>query len=171
MPRQWFVATTHQAQEKRAKSELENQKFETYLPMCVAEWAKAPKVKPFLPSYIFIGLDPVCERWRAVYSTLGVKSVISSGERPQPVADWIIDSIKQREVYGLVRLPPPVSCRFKKGDVVKLKGNPVDAIFNEVKGSRRAEIFISLLGRSNRLIVPLSKIVTLPSMARVVAVA
>ncbi len=165
MPRQWFVGVTHQAKEVLAKRELQNQGFETYLPMCLIEWARKPKIKPFLPSYIFIGLNPDCDRWRSVFSTYGMRTVLCSGDKPQAAPDWIVNQIKEREVDGLVRLPPKAQCKFKSGDVVKLRGSPVDAIFDEVVDHRRAAVFLSLLGRANRLIVPLTKIVSSPVAA------
>jgi transcription antitermination factor NusG len=160
MARQWFVGVTKQGRETLAKRELENQKFNTYLPMCISEWTRKPKVKPFLPSYIFIALDPICDRWRAVFSTFGMRTVLCSGDHPQPAPQWIIDGIKEREIDGLVRLPPKVACKFKKGDRITIKGNPVEALFEEVLDHRRAIVFLSLLGRPNRLIVPLSKLAT-----------
>ncbi len=170
MSRQWFVGVTKQGQETLARRELGNQGFETYLPLYVSEWAKKPKIKPFLPSYIFIALDPVCDRWRAVFSTFGMRTVLCSGDRPQAAADWIITEIKEREIDGLVRLPPKVQCRFNKGDRVMIRGNPVDALFDEVVDHRRAIVFLSLLGRANRLIVPLSQLRSSP-LAGTVAVA
>jgi hypothetical protein len=84
--------------------------------------------------------------------------VISSGERPMPMGDWIIDEIRSREVDGRVKLPPRVLCRFAKGEGVVLKGNTIDAIFDEPVDHRRAAVFINLLGRPHRLIVPLGKL-------------
>ncbi len=162
MSRQWFVGVTRQGQETLARRELENQKFGTYLPMCISEWARKPRVRPFLPSYIFIALDPVCDRWRSVFSTFGMRTVLCSGDHPQAASDWIIQGIKEREVDGLVRLPPKVQCRFNKGDRVMIRGNPVDALFDEVVDHRRAIVFLSLLGRANRLIVPLSQLRSSP---------
>src|SRR3974390_840905 len=106
MVRKWFIGVTRQGQETLARRELENQGFGTYLPMCVVEWHRKPRIKPFLPSYIFIGLDPVCDRWRAVFSTYGMRTVLCSGDHPQVAPDWIIQGIKDREIDGLVRLPP-----------------------------------------------------------------
>jgi transcription antitermination factor NusG len=164
MSRQWFVGITKQGQETLAKRELENQEFGTYLPMCISEWARRPRIRPFLATYIFIQLDPVNERWRSVWSTRGMSSrpILLSGDHPQPIYDWVIDGIKEREVDGLVRLPPKAQCKFHKGDRVAIRGNPIDALFEEVVDYRRAVVFLSLLGRANRLIVPLSKLTTAP---------
>jgi len=167
MSKQWFVLCAHQGQEKLARRELEHQQFEVYLPMCLFGRGRKPVIKPFLLSYVFVGLDldDRSTRWRAVFSTRGVRSVICSGDRPQPVHDYIIEEIKAREVDGLVQLPPRVQCKFKQGEAVRIKGNPIDAIFDEVVDHKRAAIFLSLLGRPNRIIVPMTKIAAAPAAA------
>src|SRR5271170_5602986 len=109
MARQWAVGVTRHRKESLAKRELENQKFETYLPMCIADWAPIPKIKPFLIGYIFIGLDPNNERWRSIYSTFGMRSVLCCGEHPRRVSEDLINEIKEREgVDGWIHLPPRV---------------------------------------------------------------
>ena len=163
MSKQWYIGVTKQGQETLARRELGNQGFITYLPMCIAEWARKPKIRPFLPSYIFIALDPVSDRWRAVFSTFGMRTVLCSGDRPQVAGDWIIDGIKEREIDGLVRLPPKVQCKFQKGDRVNVRGSSmVDVLFEEALDHKRAVVFLSLLGRTNRLVVPLAKIAASP---------
>lgn len=161
----WFVGKTKQGRETYARLNLERQHFVTYLPMYVSEWARLPRIRPFLPSYIFLWLDPNNQPWRAVLSTFGMSSVLTSGDHPAPIAEWIVTGIKEREVDGLVRLPPRAICKFKKGDRIMIKGNPIEALFDEVLDHRRALVFLNLLGRTNRLIVPLSKLTTAPLMA------
>jgi transcriptional antiterminator RfaH len=159
MGMQWFVPVTAQGKETWAKRELENQGFQVYLPMYIGSSAKAI-IRPFLPTYLFVRADLNDKniRWRAIFSTYGVKRLIMSGERPQAVADWIIEEIMGREVGGFVRLPPKVQCKFSDGDKVKLKGSPLEAIFHEAIDRQRAAIFVSLLGRSYRRVVPLAKL-------------
>ena len=156
MPRQWYVGVSKQGRETLARRELERQSFEVYLPMYVPLTGK--RIRPFLTSYLFISLDPDNERWRAINSTFGMRHVLPFGERPRAISSTIVDGIKEREIDGLVRLPPKVACKFKKGDHIAIKGNPVEALFEEVLDHRRALVFLSLLGRPNRLIVPLSKL-------------
>ena len=160
MSLQWYVACAHQGQERLAKQQLEAQEFEVYLPMCISGFYNSrmlPRIKPFLAPYFFIriDLDDRNKRWNAVYSTRGIRSVIG-GARPQAISRWIVDEIKSREVEGYVQLPPSLQCRFAKGDAVKVKG--LDAVFHEVVDKTRAEVFLKLLGKTNKLIVPLSKL-------------
>ena len=53
---QWFLIYTKPRQEERAKENLENQGFETFLPMIAFEKIKQPKLyslKPMFPRYLF----------------------------------------------------------------------------------------------------------------------
>lgn len=163
MGRQWFVGTTRQGKETLAKRELEKQQFETYLPLLIYEWSRQPRIRPFLQNYIFILMDPDNQRWRAIFSTFGMKSVLCCGDHPQAIPEWIVTGIKEREVDGLVRLPPKFQTKFKSGDVVRIKGSPLDAVFDEVLDHRRAAVFLSLLGQSHRKIIDLSRLALSPS--------
>lgn len=164
---QWFLIVSHQQKEKWAKRELENQGFIVYLPMCCAFWAKKPRIRPFLPTYLFVkaDLDDRTTRWRAIWSTFGVKSVVCSGDKPSPIADYVIDEIMDREVNGLVLLPPRRQCKYEKGMAVRVNGSPLDAVFEEAIDYKRAAIFVSLLGRMHRKVVPIDKLRSAPSVA------
>ena len=159
----WYCGVTKNGQERIAKRELENQQFETYLPLLIPEWSSKPKIRPFLPGYIFINIDPDNQRWRSIFATFGMRTILCSGEHPQAIPFYIIEGIKEREVDGLVRLPPKLQCKYQRGDNIKIKGSPLDAIFDEVLDARRAAVFLSLLGRSQRQIVNLNRLALSPS--------
>jgi transcriptional antiterminator RfaH len=166
MAKQWFCGCPHQGKERLAKRELENQQFETYLPMVICDWAKKPRIGFFLPGYIFIALDPDNQRWRSIFSTYGMRTMLFSGDRPSPVPGWILEEIRAREVDGLVRLPPKVQSKHKHGDSVAIKGSPMQAVFDEVVDHRRAAVFLSLLGQTKRAIIQLNRLTAVqPSAA------
>jgi transcriptional antiterminator RfaH len=167
MSRQWFIGVTRQGQERLAGRELHHQAFETYLPMCIHDWAKKPRIRPFLIGYIFIRLDPDCERWRAIFSTYGMRTMLFSGDKPSAVPDWIVEEIRAREVDGLVRLPPPLQSKFKNGDAVRVKGSPLDAVFETVVDHRRAAVFLSLLGQTKRHVVDFNRLTAVPPVGAV----
>jgi transcription antitermination factor NusG len=167
MSLQWYVACAHQGQERLAKQQLEAQQFEVYLPMCISARGL---IRPFLAPYIFVkvDLDDRSVRWRALYSTRGVRKVLQSpsGDRPQVVPAWVVEEIMGREVGGLVKLPPQLYSRFGKGDRVRVVNgghrlavaSALDAVFETMVDRTRAKVFVSLLGRQNGLVVPLSKL-------------
>lgn len=162
MALQWYVGITQSMQWKKAEQELKNQGFEVYQPMCISGVGRRSRVRPFLAPYIFIRIDPEDpeRRWRAVHATRGMsdRGLLPSSAKPEPVASWIIEQIKLREVNDLVVLKPREKCRYAKGDTVRLKGSPLDAVFSEAVDDRRAVIFVSLLGRPHRTIVPMARL-------------
>lgn len=165
----WYVVISKQGQETLAKRELRNQSFEVYLPLCIADWAKKPRIRPLLPSYLFVRMSQENARWRSMLSTYGVRTMIYSGDRPQAVSAWIVDEIQTREVDGLVRLPPRIQTKHKHGDSVAIKGSPMQAVFDEVVDHRRAAVFLSLLGQTKRKIIDLSRLTSLPQSISAVA--
>lgn len=167
MSEQWYVICTHQSKETWAKENLENQEFATYLPMCWSAWSNKPRIRPLLPGYIFARADmAVTEKARKLWSTRGVSTVLCSGQHPSPVPDYMIEEIKGREVDGLVQLKPKMRSPFARGDVVRLKGSPLDAVFEEPIDNHRASVFISLLNRTQRLVVPLARLASGGSQLR-----
>ncbi len=151
----WYVAVTHGNAERLARYHLERQGFETYLPMIAGEKV----VRPFLPKYIFVAIDMQSQRWRAVYSTIGIQSVLSAGERPRAINDIIIEKIKAREVGGLIVLDEPEEeFPIKRGERVKVKGSPIEAIFQEKVDKKRVAILLTLLNRQSRVVVPVAHV-------------
>ena len=159
MAQQWFVGLYQPGRGALARRELSQQGFSTYMPMYVAEWKRVPKVQPFLPGYIFIHMDSEAQRWRSILSTYGMRTMLCSDNRPSPIPDWVIDEIRSREVNELVQLPPPMKCKFQKGDKVSMKGSPLQMIFDEPVDSKRAAVFYSILGRNDlRAMVPMNRL-------------
>ena len=176
MALRYFVGTHHAGQAKIARECLEAQEFEVYLPMYVAEYRRRePAIKPYLPPYFFVRMDTddPSIRWRSVYSTRGVRSVISAGDKPMPIPDWVIAELLDREVDGLIKLPPrnvsaeewyKVHSKFKNGDQIAVRSSPLEAVFNEPLDRRRAEIFINLFNRQHKIVVDLSKLAIPPAV-------
>jgi transcription antitermination factor NusG len=85
----WYAVHTQPNRELRAKSQLENQGYEVFLPRCLKTVRHARKLTnvaaPFFPRYLFVRLDLVQHRWRSVNGTFGVSSLVMQGEKPHPV--------------------------------------------------------------------------------------
>jgi len=164
MAEHWFVACVQAQQEKSAKLKLEQKGFECYLPIYVPQWGVKPKMRPFLPGYLFVRTE---HYFNAIITTPGIWTVLCSGDRPQAVADWVIDEMVEREQDGIIQLPPrPMSLkrwrelnsRFRRGDAVHVQGGPLDAVFEEMIDKTRAQIFFKLLGKLHTKMVPLAKL-------------
>ncbi|MCA0366795.1 MAG: hypothetical protein LCH57_01870 [Proteobacteria bacterium] len=170
----WYVVVTHVHQERHARYQLEQQGFSVYLPMVPpparARNGSAPSPRPMIPRYLFIEMDLNQDRWRAVFSTMGVTEVIMRGTgaaaRPCPIPGRFISETKAREVNGLVVLRRPrndnasagsARSRFRRGDKLRVAGATADydVIFDEMVDGDRAAVIFTLLGRDSRQIIAL----------------
>jgi transcriptional antiterminator RfaH len=156
----WGVVTSRPHAERLACENLQNQGFEVYLPMMMqagkvtaATPRPAPIVRPFLPGYMFVRLNPTVDRWRCLFSTRGVRSLIMAGERPALVPDAHLASIRNREEGGFIKMMRPEEAprSFQRGQAVRINdGGPLhgfDAVFEQVIDKNRVEVLVSILGR------------------------
>src|SRR5207248_8970534 len=72
----WFVAHTHPHAEGKATAHLNRQGFDIYLPRYLKRRRHARQVEtvvaPLFPRYLFVAIDLNVQRWRSIYSTVGV---------------------------------------------------------------------------------------------------
>ena len=159
--RQWFLVHTQARAEHKALMHLEHQGFGAYLPRFLAQRYHARRrdwvAKPLFPRYLFVHLDLGQDRWRAVYSTFGVQTLVSAGDRPLPVPPEIIEEIQAREDdRGHVVLGG--GCMYRRGDRVRITEGPFVAatgLFESRSGAERVIVLLDLLGRQVKANVPL----------------
>lgn len=158
----WYVVRTKNGQERWAKFNLEKQGFETYLPMRLvqrtAHGRTETRGEPLFPNIMFVLVEPRPELWRPIFSTLGVKSLICSGDHPAALKPGLIEAMRAREVNGLITISPAVKpvapCPHAKGDGVKVKKGPFagfDAVFSERVDANRVSILLKVLGGDTRV--------------------
>ncbi len=106
----WYAINTHSKQEGRAESNLLAWNVKTFFPKYKSrrrqEFRAEPTytAKPLFPGYIFARFDAVTMLHNIRY-TRGVRSVVSIGDRPAPVADDVISLIMSRHGEdGFIRL-------------------------------------------------------------------
>lgn len=156
----WAVATCRSHSETWAKENLERQNFETYLPLMIQAGKPTatnpkpgPVVKPFLPGFIFVRLNPSVDRWRALFSTRGLKTVLMAGERPALIADAEVNKIRCREEGGFIKLlrADDAPKRFERGQSVKINDygafHGFDALFEEYVDKDRCLVLVNVFGR------------------------
>lgn len=159
--KRWFVVHTHARGELKALVQLRHQGFAAYLPRYLAERYHARRhdwvEKALFPRYLFTQLDLGRDRWRAVYSTIGVRTLVSAGDRPLPVPTEIIEAIRAREdERGYVVLGG--GCTFRRGDRVRITEGPfaaAEGLFEDRSGAERVIVLLDLLGREVKANVPL----------------
>ena len=75
----WLLVFTKPKQEKRAKENLENQGFETFLPMISYDRtnkSKSISLEAVFPRYIFTKINTKLDNWTLIKSTRGVSHLV-----------------------------------------------------------------------------------------------
>jgi len=148
---QWFLIYTKPRQEERAKENLENQGFETFLPMIAYEKIKQPKLyslKPMFPRYLFTKVNSEKNNWAHIKSTRGVSHMIAFGNKLTEVPDAVVDFLKTKvDEHNIVKLKVTRSV-FQKGDKLVInKGvfQGKEANFLSSTGKDRVRILLKLM--------------------------
>lgn len=155
----WFAVQSQPNAEMKAAGHLLRQGFGVYLPRYMKRRRHARRVDmvaaPLFPRYFFVSIDMSAQRWRSIFSTVGVSRLVCNGESPAPVPDQVIATLKEREDdAGFIRLDPPPP--FRAGDkVMVLDGIFTDCLglFESMPDRRRVSILLDLLGRKVRVLV------------------
>ena len=155
----WYVAQTQPNSENKALVHLARPGFTTYLPRFLKRRRHARRIDvvaaPLFPRYLFIAMDMSTQRWRSVFSTVGVSRVVCTGDTPTPVADQVVAMLKNREdASGFIQLDQRP--RFNIGDQVRvLEGvfNTSIGIYDGMPERDRIAILLDLLGRKVRVIL------------------
>jgi transcriptional antiterminator RfaH len=156
---EWFVAHTKPHAEARAARQLENQGFAVYVPRYLKSRRHARRQEivsaPLFPRYLFVGMDLLRARWRAVRSTIGVVSLVCHGDAPTPVPPRVLDAIRAREnESGHVVIERP---SFARGDRVAIEQGAfsgLTGLFLSMADDQRIVLLLDLLGRQVRVQLP-----------------
>ena len=156
----WYLIYTKQNKELYAKSQLENQKIEVYLPLFMGTKKHARKItytkKAFFPRYLFVNLDTETTRMQVVNFTYGVSRIVVFEEKPVKVSVNIINSLKEREdENGFIRFSSAEL--IKIGNKVIINDGPLAGITGIYKGmsdKNRIKVLLDFMGRA--LTVPLN---------------
>jgi transcriptional antiterminator RfaH len=160
----WYVVHTQPRAEPLAIINLRNQGLETYLPRHLKRRRHARRTEwlptPLFPAYLFVRFDVEQTRWRAIFSTFGVRYLICNGELPAPVPIGIVEDIRSCENdAGIVIVSKETP--FDKGELVQIMtGALCDRVglFDCITDNERVFILLDLLGRKVRVRVPLDTV-------------
>ena len=155
----WYVVQSQPNAELKAVAHLDRQGFATYLPRYMKRRRHARRVEhvpaPLFPRYLFVGIDMAAQRWRSIFSTVGVSCLVCSGDMPQPVSDQIVAALHAREdEAGFVQLDLRPS--FRVGDKICVLDGALAGCFGLCEGmkdSERVAVLLDLLGRKVRVTV------------------
>jgi transcriptional antiterminator RfaH len=155
----WYAVQTHPHTEARAAAHLERQGFSIYLPRYLKRRRHARRVEtvaaPLFPSYLFVSIDMLTQRWRSIQSTTGVSRLVCSGDTPAVLPAAVIDELQRRhDDAGFVQLD--LRPRFAPGDRIRIVDGPFTACLGLYQGMAdrdRVAILLDLLGRKVRMVL------------------
>jgi transcriptional antiterminator RfaH len=155
----WYVVQSQPNAEHKAIAHLNRQGFATYLPCYLKRRRHARRVDivaaPLFPRYLFVAIDMHAQRWRSIFSTVGVSRMVCNGDLPTAIPDQVVAALKAREdAGGFIHLDHRP--RFRTGDKIRvLDGVFADCLglYEGMKDSDRVAILLDLLGRKVRVMV------------------
>jgi len=152
----WFLVYTKPREEERAKDNLQNQGYETFLPMIAQEQdnkVASFMFNPLFPRYIFIAINLEKDNWTQIKSTRGVSHVVIFGNKMAPVPNSVIRFLKKRVDDNGILIQKITRNIFQKGDKIIIKKGPLkgqEATFLSKTGKERVRILLKLM---NELII------------------
>ncbi|MBN2283918.1 MAG: transcription termination/antitermination protein NusG [Deltaproteobacteria bacterium] len=159
----WYVVHTYSSFENRVKQSLEERIqaagmgdfFEDILipEEDVVELKKGEKKtskRKFFPGYILVRMEMNDDTWHLVKNTPKVTGFIGVNDRPTPIPDADVESLKTRIDEGTLK--PKPKFEFEVGDHVRVIDGPFtnfDGIVDEVKPEKgKLRVIVSIFGRS-----------------------
>ncbi len=149
------VVNTHPHKERSVIDHLDRQGYVGYYPRLLQRVSHARKVRevlrPMFPGYLFVSLDCTVQRWSPIASTVGVRRIVTFGDRPALLDADFIAALKAREIDGSVIRPENP---YTVGDNVRLVSTAFDGIVAkivELKDQERIVVLLELLQRTVKL--------------------
>ena len=155
----WFVAHTQPNAEAKAVANLNRQGFSVYCPRYLKRRRHARKVDtvaaPLFPRYVFVAIDLKAQRWRSIYSTVGVARLVCNGDDPAAVPEGVVAALRTREdMSGFIRLDSRPG--FRPGEQVRVLDGAFSSclgLFEGMAERARIAILLDLLGRKVRVVL------------------
>jgi transcriptional antiterminator RfaH len=155
----WFVAHTQPNAEAKAAANLERQGFGVYVPRYLKRRRHARRIDivaaPLFPRYAFVAVDLAAQRWRSIYSTVGVTRLVCNGDDPAAVPGAVIGALRSREdARGFITLDSRSG--FRPGEKVRVLDGAFSSclgLFEGMADRERIAILLDLLGRKVRVVL------------------
>jgi len=163
--RRWYLIFSKPRQETTARTHLERQGYDVYLPLVEQRKKRLGRARtvlePLFSRYLFIHLDSHTDDWRPIRSTIGVSKLVRFGQDPAPVPDGLIAVIRQRENDAGVVPLSSVRASMQAGDSVRITEGAMagfDGIFLAQTSRDRVHVLLDLMGTRSRVSLPIDTI-------------
>jgi transcriptional antiterminator RfaH len=155
MSKEWFILQFKSNSHHLAAKNLNQQGFETFLPLIDATSRKASRfvtnTKPLFPGYMFISFDKTDPIWHKIKNTYGVSRLITVNSLLKSIPTSFVDNLMKRSDLLGKLLPIP---KLKKGDQVTVLTGPFAnfiANVEEYEDDQRIWILMDLMGRKTKI--------------------
>lgn len=147
----WYVAMTLAHKERVAAPQLRNQGYRSFVPLQLVTRRHARQFRtelaPVFPRYLFVILDVERDRWRSVNGTIGVRHLITDGERPTPVVPGVVETLLEScDPRGALVFQGE---QMTAGETVRLSAGPLAGslgVLQGLDGAGRVQLLLDLLG-------------------------
>ena len=152
----WFLIYTKAKEEHRAKTNLENQGFQIFLPMLAfakMNQSKSTTLEAMFPRYLFIKINLERDNWTCIKSTRGVSHMVVFGQRFAEMPHQVIEHLKSGADENHIFRQAITRQEFQKGDKLVIKKGALEgkkATFLSKTGNERVRILLKLM---NQLII------------------
>ena len=153
----WYVVQLKPNCYNKAKTNLEKQRIDTFLPLIESTKTKTSKfvteLRPLFPGYIFVSFDKTSFRWTAINNTFGVKKLISQNHIPQPLPEGFINGLKARcnKMGQLIVKENPIlgeKVKLLRGPFVNLVG-----VVETIEPQKRVTLLLEFMGQKTKTTV------------------
>jgi len=146
----WFALYTKPHKEYLVRDLLSAQKVEVYLPEIAVKRRRRDRRerRPFFPHYLFARLGSQDGMIAKLRWTPGLRCIVSTGGRPVPVPDEVVQEIR-RSLATMAQVEPEEP--FRPGDVVRIVRGPFEglhAVFDRrLSPQGRVRVFLQWMSR------------------------
>lgn len=151
-PQNWYLGYTKPRQEDIARVSLEQQGFESYLPLYKkfrkTEQGPISVFEPMFPRYIFFRPGKPGQSISTVRSTKGISTIVRFGFEPAVIGQELLRRIRQLEEDRQHATLQELS-NLKTGQTVRLKHTVLGGVEGLIQSvsSKRVAVLLEILGR------------------------
>jgi transcription antitermination factor NusG len=142
---QWFAIWTRSRHEQVVREQLEQKRFEAFLPT-ITRWSRWKDRKkkidwPLFPGYCFARFDPA--NALPILKCTGVVSIVSIAGKPAPIPEYEVDSIRLLIGSELKFDPCPL---IREGMMVEVVHGPLRGVVGRLmrKDAKRSSLVLSV---------------------------
>ena len=155
MSKEWFILQFKPNSHHQAKKNLNQQGFETFLPLNDTTLRKGSRFvasnKPLFPGYMFISFDKTEPKWHKINNTYGVSRLITFHSILKSIPKTFVENLMRR--YDLSGNLLPVEKLQKNDQVMILKGPFANfiATVEKYEDDQRIWVLMDLMGRKSKI--------------------